>query len=34
MPSELMCDIVKMLKGNYRAMVLVHAYLTALTGGV
>lgn len=32
-PKELMKAIKKMLKGNYRAMYLVYAYLLGLTGG-
>lgn len=33
-PKELMDGIMKMLKGNYRAMLLVYAFLARLTGGV
>lgn len=33
-PKELMDDNMKMLKGNYRAMRLVYAFLVGLTGGI
>ena len=33
MPKELMKEINKMLKGNYRAMRLVYAFLIGFTGG-
>lgn len=33
-PKELMDGIMKMLKGNYRAMRLVYSFLVGLTGGI